>query len=110
MALVNCKECEAQVSSTAKTCPTCGAKPVASTSYAWLLLLPVSGIIAFLGFGMLNSSPEKSKARAAIDYCWEQVDTLPAASTNREFVTKSCQRMVSSYESEFGKAPSLRRN
>lgn len=42
MALVKCKECGTEVSSSAKACPKCGAKPPKKTSmFTWLVLVVV---------------------------------------------------------------------
>jgi RNA polymerase subunit RPABC4/transcription elongation factor Spt4 len=44
MALIKCKECGEQVSTKAKTCPSCGAKPPKKTSaFTWFVL----GLILF---------------------------------------------------------------
>ena len=61
MALINCKECGAQVSTQAKNCPSCGAKVKKPTSIiTWIFLgLIVFGIIgAMVGGG--NSSSNSS--------------------------------------------------
>lgn len=48
MALINCKECGAQVSTQAKTCPSCGAKVKKPTSIVTWVILGVFGI-GFIG-------------------------------------------------------------
>lgn len=59
MALINCKECGAQVSTQAKNCPSCGAKVKKPTSIiTWVFLgLIIFGIVgAMLGEDKSNSS------------------------------------------------------
>lgn len=65
MALVKCKECGEQVSTKAKTCPKCGAKPPKKTSFlTWAVLV----FIALTVYGVYqqesNMTPEQRKARA----------------------------------------------
>lgn len=52
MALVKCKECGSEVSTSAKACPKCGAKPPKKTSrVTWVFL----GLLVFVvGLGALN--------------------------------------------------------
>lgn len=110
MALIKCRECGSPVSTEAKACPYCGAKPQARASYLWLILgIPVGAIVLFLGVGFLNTSPEKSRARQAIDLCWDSVDAQPLLSGSRELAAKTCKNMVRDFESKYGRSPSLRR-
>ena len=53
MALIKCKECGTEVSSKAKSCPKCGAKPAKKTSLiTWFVLI----IIAYLVYSASQSS------------------------------------------------------
>lgn len=61
MALVDCKECGQKVSTKAKACPNCGAKPAKKTSlFTWIILLGI--VIALYG---LNQGSSKKAAPAA---------------------------------------------
>ncbi|QUY35620.1 zinc ribbon domain-containing protein [Acinetobacter junii] len=53
MALVNCKECGVQVSTQAKSCPSCGAKIKKPTSvFTWIILVIfIFGVFAAIGSG-----------------------------------------------------------
>jgi len=67
MAMVKCKECGSQVSSKAKSCPNCGAKPPKKTSIVtWFVLV----LIVFVAYGMVNTAsnltPEE-KAKLAVE-------------------------------------------
>lgn len=47
MALVNCKECSKEVSSEAKACPNCGAKPPKPTSRLSVLLIGIVVVVIY---------------------------------------------------------------
>ncbi|WEH92317.1 zinc ribbon domain-containing protein [Acinetobacter soli] len=63
MALINCKECGAQVSTQAKTCPNCGAKVKKPTSkLTWIILgVIVFGILASMIGGESTTSSDGTK-------------------------------------------------
>lgn len=72
MALIACKECNKEISSEAKACPSCGAK-VPHTK--WWLWIPLSLGVAFLGYGF--SIPEwEARAREERKACEEFVRQL----------------------------------
>jgi len=49
MALINCKECGHEVSTSAKACPNCGASVKTTSTFTWLVLIMiVLGVIGFL--------------------------------------------------------------
>ena len=57
MALIKCKECGTEVSSKAKSCPKCGAKPAKKTSLiTWFVLI----LIAYLVYSASQSSDTTS--------------------------------------------------
>jgi hypothetical protein len=64
MALIRCHECGNEVSTTARTCPKCGAKPKKQTGIlTWLFLIFIAGpmligvIVAAIGSSNSSSSP-----------------------------------------------------
>lgn len=68
MALVQCKECKAQISSDAKACPQCGAKTPAKTSVVTMLIggLIIFGLLkAMLSESTQAAAPTKSPAQLA---------------------------------------------
>lgn len=86
MALVKCKECGEGVSTKAKICPKCGAKPPKKTSLVtWTVL-----IMILLGvFGLMrqesNMSPEKKLERA------ERVEVEKLAQAEKESAKAKAQ-------------------
>lgn len=66
MALIKCKECGAQISTTAKACPKCGASPPRQTSgCAWIALLFV-GIPMIAGIIYQGAVTPEREAAAAV--------------------------------------------
>lgn len=62
MAIMKCRECGGQVSTSAKACPTCGAKAPKKTSLTtWV----VGGIFAFIVGGAVIDSAKKADAPPA---------------------------------------------
>lgn len=59
MALINCHECQKEMSDTALACPNCGAKKKRTglPRWAWLLIVP-GGLIALMMIIGSNISPE----------------------------------------------------
>lgn len=113
MALVRCMECGGQVSTEAMACPSCGASaPRANrASYIWLLLgIPIGAATLFLGFGLLNSTPEKSRARDAISTCWKTADSVMPGTSARDLAQRTCESLVDQFEAQHGPSPSLRHN
>lgn len=68
MTMINCSECNQQISSTAKACPNCGAKVPHAKIWPWIVGVPVVLFIAFLLYGV--SIPDyMSHARQVRDVC-----------------------------------------
>lgn len=69
MALVKCNECGGQVSSQAKACPSCGAKPPARTSLGTAIFACLIGLAALTmivgSFGEKESSQQSAAAAKA---------------------------------------------
>lgn len=57
MAVVKCKECGNQVSTKAKACPTCGAKPPKKTSFVTWGILAI--VVLVVGNAIINPAPPK---------------------------------------------------
>lgn len=69
MALIKCKECDNQISDTAKSCPQCGAKLSGITGCGTMILV---GIVIFVLFAIIaanvpsyDNSVDKAKADLA---------------------------------------------
>jgi len=59
MALVKCKECGSKVSTGAKACPNCGAKPPKKTSlFTWLVVI----FMLIVAYNSITMTPEERTA------------------------------------------------
>lgn len=68
MALTNCKECENEVSITAKACPKCGAVVQRGKIWPWIIGMPILIFVLLLTYGL--TIPEyESKARRVREVC-----------------------------------------
>lgn len=106
MSIINCKECDHEISTTAKACPKCGAK-VPKTK--WWLWVPL-GLFAFvMAVGSVGSdSPEwkaKSAERDAIKLCWEDQKRKSFDPATARFVAGACEMMEKTYTQRYGSAP-----
>ena len=61
MALTKCKECGNTLSTTAKSCPQCGAKPIKTSAFTWLVAI----IAASIMIGSFSSGPTAPNAPSA---------------------------------------------
>lgn len=73
MALINCRECDHEVSTEATACPNCGAPPqrrksnkgnISCIHAILIILVPIVGLL--MGLFMLTDPDEKENAPAAI--------------------------------------------
>lgn len=75
MALVGCRECHYEISTTAFACPKCGAsvpKPRKPAIWPWVIGIPVALFIGMLIYG--STIPEyRNTAREARDLCEQMV-------------------------------------
>jgi hypothetical protein len=75
MALVNCRECGHQVSSTAAACPSCGAKPKTPATYGLGSLFLFLILVGVLWRGASSDNPESVTGSTS-----EQTSSAPARS------------------------------
>lgn len=107
MAIIECRECKAKVSTEAVTCPACGVrvKPKAKV-WRWVLGVPVALFTAFMILGLLNSNPEKTQARRAYETC---LDTLGSSDRARNgtssFIAGACEKMRADFIQKYGVNP-----
>ena len=102
MALMHCKECSAEISSTANTCPKCGAR--LKRSKVWLLFIPIIAIALFLSYGAyINASrtPEQRLEARAVSLCYEMVKKGSPLYSG----IADCVSMRSDYYKKWGENP-----
>jgi hypothetical protein len=66
MALIKCKECGVDVSTSAKACPKCGAKPPRKTSVlTWIMIALFVGVVYGMVKASLSPASTSSASRAS---------------------------------------------
>lgn len=122
MALITCSDCGSQVSDRAAACPKCGgpigsnAQPaaahpekVSSGAGKIFLVIAVAVLAIFFAFGFaISSSPEgeqRSKDRAAIDYCWQEQRRASLAPDEARFIAGACEKMEDDFRAKHGRSP-----
>lgn len=103
MSLVSCRECQKEISSEAKSCPHCGAKPKSSLGL-WLL---VGGVIAILLISAASNSPpsEIQRERDAIERCWQEYERKSLDPETKRFVASTCELMERKFTEKHGHKP-----
>lgn len=106
MALAPCPECGVQISTSAKSCPSCGAR-VARTR--WWLVVPALAVTAFLVLGAVQSNTPQGRAkadqRAAIELCWKNSERRSLDPATQRFAAAACERMEAEFRQQFGREP-----
>ena len=109
MAIISCKECHEGVSDTAERCPHCGTEVPGPKIWPWVVGIPAAILTVFLMIGAERaSSPEgkaRSKARAAISYCWEQQDRKSLSLGSQQFIAGACEQMEQEFMDKYGVSP-----
>lgn len=95
MALVTCRECKSQISSTAVACPKCGAKPPRKTSlFTWIVgAVVLTAVLASIG-GKGNETVDPQRAGGlTVQTSTPEQRTLAqqAANASEQRTTDSCR-------------------
>lgn len=67
MAMTNCKECKQKISTSAKTCPHCGAASGSGVSYTALIYLALMGALFYWVWGLFTPVDLENSAAPAIE-------------------------------------------
>lgn len=93
MALVKCKECGGQVSTTAKACPACGSKPPKKTSIVtWLVLATIVIVVAKGMFTEKPPEPTKTPEQVAKEAAAEKQRAADAKIRQEAFLAQAIAR------------------
>ena len=65
MALVKCKECGHDVSTNAKACPNCGARPPSKSGIGWALFVGIGAVVALLLFVLAPSGEKRPEGKTS---------------------------------------------
>jgi hypothetical protein len=74
MAVVNCKKCKSQVSTTSKTCPVCG-KPIKEPIHRWIIVAAIIGILYLIGSGSIDNKRTKPSYKIS-DVSYEEIKAV----------------------------------
>lgn len=74
MALITCKECGHQISSNAKTCPSCGAKPVKPVGMLGIITALIIGAIVFKCASPAHEPPPAPTPKSAAELAAEKIE------------------------------------
>lgn len=104
MALVKCKECGEQVSTSARSCPNCGANPPKRTSaFPWL------GLILFflIGYSAIKSPSTTSLSSPAAPSSSSQLDMSPAPVMKPQWRTSASVDKMMGRRQVFASSPTV---
>jgi hypothetical protein len=107
MALAPCRECGAEISTEAKTCPKCGVTLKRKRRiWPWVLASPFIAFGALLAIGAMSGLPsEKSRARSAIALCWDEQGKKSNSAGGAQFIAGACERMEQDFRARFNANP-----
>lgn len=111
MALIACAECGNEVSTTAKSCPKCGAKvkKPSTGEGKWIAGALVLIVVLVFAFGAQNAnSPEakeKWRQRGAIEMCWSEQKRKSLGAGEQQFIAGACEKMEADFVRRYGSRP-----
>lgn len=109
MAMTTCHECGKDLSTTAESCPHCGARPPKPKKTKWWLWIPLGLVGAFMLVGLVGSrSPTgqaKANARSAISICWAEQSKKSLDAGSAQFVAGACERMEEEFQRKWNARP-----
>lgn len=89
--LVHCRECGKEISSSAKTCPNCGAKnkkPFYKQVWFWIIVVIVIAVVSTSGKDEESKSSKSNSEKIVIEYENVDIDTLEDALENNAAAAK----------------------
>lgn len=106
MALISCHECSGPVSSEAKACPGCGAKPTRPRKSRALLYAVLGAPVIFVTWIAVGAPGHRTshqyKMGEAITDCREQIERAVIADAS---IKQACDFMESDYRARYGEEP-----
>lgn len=105
MALTNCKECNAEISTLAKACPKCGAPVPQEPKTRWWLVVLMIAVGGFIAFAMLLPDDGSGRDRSAIQLCWSDYERKSLDPPTKRLVASMCEKMEQSFRQKYGVNP-----
>ena len=107
MALIPCKECGAEISTDAKTCPRCGAR-VKPKSKAWMWVLGVP-LGLFVVFAFMGSRDPRVQAmqrdRKPIELCMADLEDPLKSPGFKAAARGVCEQLRDDFVRKYGREP-----
>ena len=100
MELVECKECNKQISEDARICPGCGAKQRVNPALK-LLIGVVVIFAAFLIFGATRPDDGRSQSRMAIEVCWKDQRRASLTPVESRFIAGVCEKLEDDFREKY---------
>ena len=105
MALTTCRGCGQQISTTASTCPACGAK-VPRSRWLWAALgLAGAALVLVLEPNRSSDEERRAKDRHAIEECHAQAERPTIDPGARGFMAGACDLMEAQFVDRWGEQP-----
>lgn len=115
----SCTSCGEALTSTAATCPRCGAAvpaqppapiepPPRNKLVPWLIGLPVAAFALLMIVGSLLSTPESDAqwvARESIKVCNKEVARAPEDRKRADLTPQDCADLEAAFRAQYGTAP-----
>lgn len=105
MALINCPECQREISTEATQCPHCGAKKKSPPSYWWAVFIGLTIVFGALAIAGSRGSEERSNERGAIDLCWKDYERKSFDPETKRFIAGTCEMMERKFTEKHGVKP-----
>lgn len=111
MALIECAECKQTMSTTATSCPHCGAKPKPKpiSPNVWGGLALVGLLIAmFIGIGGIRPDPQAdamARDRRVFEACVDEMNDPLRSWSAREAARAVCEHLRSEFRAKYRREP-----
>lgn len=110
MAMTACNECGKEISTSAKSCPGCGAST--GKTLGKILKITIAILIAliiFMAVGLLGAtSPEGQKRihdKEIIEQCWREQSKKSLSTDTAQSVAGACEQFEEDYQKNHGSKP-----
>lgn len=110
MALINCSECQREISDQAKTCPGCGASLKNDSGKARLgigiaLAIPFVAIVVLLSMPTSPEAKEMASDRETIKRCWDEQQRKSLTPDSQRLVATLCEQKEAGYRAKRKESP-----
>jgi hypothetical protein len=108
MALIRCQECGHEISTSAKSCPKCGAKQRRTGVLPRLAIGIAGAAVLMFAIAVANDTPEarqRTHDRDVIGACWEDQKRKSLDPGSQRFVAGVCEKLEREFRQRHGRNP-----